>query len=648
MIVAYNSSRTHIYHVGREMIERVRVTARRVLGMSTRRLNLLSGISLLIGGLLTFVSTAILFQIIRMNGSNANTAQQSPSLQSPLWLMLNLLEVLGSLLIIIAFPAMFARLPKQARWLGLVGLILTLAAILMTGVFGFVLNIISIPSLDMSVISLLTRVGTPDKDMVFMVDNLLFSMGTILFGLASVRAGSTSGLVGAGWMFIMAGLFNVVHLVSIPDPYWEFFFLGSGEILSILTFYFGLAAYGFALISLSEPGQIVRRPLLYGMLSTSVIVSYVVVVGSIGVLVQQTGVALIVSLLAIGLVAILFQPLRNYLQQAVNHLIYGERDNPHEVLSQLGKHMESTLAPESILPTIVETIARSLKLPYAAIALKQEDDLTVAAVYGSPMEPQQRFPLVYQAEQLGELVLSPRSFGESLTPADQRLLHELAPQIGVAVNAVRLTVDLQRSRERLVTAREEERRRLRRDLHDGLGPQLASQTLTLTAARRLLRVDPDAAEALLADAIVQVQHAITDIRRLVYALRPPALDDLGLIAALREQIAQYQASGVSFRLDAPENLPDLAAAVEVACYRITQEALTNVVRHAKARDCTIRIAMDEVLALEIADDGIGLTTSCTPGVGFSTMRERAEELGGRCVIESRPTGGTCVYAQLPL
>ena len=376
--------------------------------------------------------------------------------------------------------------------------------------------------------------------------------------------------------------------------------------------------------------------------------SYVLVVGTIGVLVQQTGVALIVSLLAIGLVAILFQPLRTYPQQGVNHLIYGERDNPHAVLSQLGKHMEATLAPETILSTIVETIAKSLKLPYAAITLKQEGTLTVAAIYGSPMEPVQHFPLVYQAEQLGELVLSPRSSGESLTPADQRLLHELAPQIGVAVNAVRLTVDLQRSRERLVTAREEERRRLRRDLHDGLGPQLASQTLTLTAARKLLRVDPDAAEALLADATVHAQQAITDIRRLIYDLRPPALDDLGLIAALREQIAQYQASGVSFRLDAPEHLPDLAAAVEVACYRITQEALTNVIRHAQARNCTIRIALEEKLTLEITDDGIGLTASNRPGVGFSSMRERAEELGGSCAIESRPTGGTRVFVQLPL
>lgn len=614
--------------------------------MSSKIFYLLSGLSLLIGALLTFVFTTILFQIFSDNGSKMYTSHQSPSLQSPIWLFLNLMVVLGSVLIVIGLPTVYARLAKRTRWLGLAGLVLTLVAILMTGVFGFILNIFGIPFLNLDVSSLLSGQGTLAMDMLFIVDSLLFSVGTSLFGLALTRSGPSSEFAGAGVLFIMAGLFNIVHLVPISGPYWALGLTGSA--LVVTTFLLGLMAFGVVLVSLSEASPVVKRPLLYGALTMSIVIGYILVVGSIGVLVQQAQVAFIISLLMIGLIAILFQPLRDRLQRAVNRLVYGERDNPYAVLSRLGKHMEATLAQESVLPTIVETIARSLKLPYAAIVLKQEDELTVAAAYGSQMEEQQRFPLVYQGEQLGELVLSPRSSGESLTPADQRLLHDLAPQIGVAVNAVRLTVDLQRSRERLVTAREEERRRLRRDLHDGLGPQLASQTLTLTAARKLLREDPDAAETLLANATVHAQEAIADIRRLVYALRPPALDDLGLIAALREQIAQYQASGTSFTLEAPEHLPALAAAVEVACYRIAQEALTNVVRHAHAHMCTICITLDGLLTLEIADDGIGLPSSYRPGVGFSSMRERAEELGGSCVIESRPAGGTRVDAQLPL
>jgi signal transduction histidine kinase len=401
---------------------------------------------------------------------------------------------------------------------------------------------------------------------------------------------------------------------------------------------------------------VVKRPLLYGTLTTSVIAGYILVVGSIGVLVQQTRVALILSLVLIGLIAILFQPLRDRLQRAVNRLVYGERDNPYAVLSQLGKHMEATLAPESVLPTIVETIARSLKLPYAAIALKQEDDLTVAAVYGSPMEPQQRFPLVYQAEYLGELVISPRSSGESLTPADQRLLHELAPQIGVAVYAVRLTVDLQRSRERLVTAREEERRRLRRDLHDGLGSVLASLNWRAGALRLVLSRDPVAADALVVEQQNTIQAAIGDIRRLVYDLRPPALDELGLIGAIRERAAMQRAPterdsllGLRVDVEAPDHLPALPAAVEVAAYRIVQEALTNVVRHAQAHRCRICLSCEnDLLHIEVTDDGGGLPESYRAGVGLLSMRERTAELGGTCKIARMPEGGTCVQAYLPL
>jgi signal transduction histidine kinase len=221
--------------------------------------------------------------------------------------------------------------------------------------------------------------------------------------------------------------------------------------------------------------------------------------------------------------------------------------------------------------------------------------------------------------------------------------------------ALRLSADLQRSRERLVEAREEERRRLRRDLHDGLGPQLSSQALTIDAVRRLMRQDPDAAEELLLDLKADAQDAVTDIRRLVYGLRPPALDDLGLLGALRESAAQYSPKGLSVSVEAPERLPPLSAAVEVAAYRIAQEALTNVVRHAEASTCTVSLAIDEasVLRLEVRDDGRGIpdqqeNSSVRTGVGLTSMRERVSELGGSLVVEPLPEGGTLVCASLPL
>ncbi len=410
---------------------------------------------------------------------------------------------------------------------------------------------------------------------------------------------------------------------------------------------------------LFEVDVLINRTLVYGTLTACVIGLYVLAVGYLGAL-FRTGSNLIVSLLATGLVAVLFQPLRDRLQRGVNRLMYGERDDPYAVLSRLGQRLEATLAPEAVLPTIVETVKESLNLPYAAIALKHADAdaFAVAAASGTPVSDTLRLPLVYRNETVGQLLLAPRAPGETFSPADRRLLDDLAREAGVAVHAVRLTtdlqrltMDLQRSRERLVTTREEERRRLRGDLHDGLGPTLASLAQRLDTARVLVPRDPDAAVALLGDLQAQVKTTIAEIRQLVYALRPPALDELGLVSALREHAAYYnEANGLCVSMEAPEPLPPLPAAVEVAAYCIVLEALTNVARHAHARTCHIRLELREAqgLYLEVTDNGGGLPNDYHAGVGLTSMRERAMELGGECRIEPGPTHGIRVVARLPL
>jgi signal transduction histidine kinase len=226
----------------------------------------------------------------------------------------------------------------------------------------------------------------------------------------------------------------------------------------------------------------------------------------------------------------------------------------------------------------------------------------------------------------------------------------LPAQAEVAVHAVRLTSDLQHSRERLVATREEERRRLRRDLHDGLGAQLAGLNVQAGTLRRLIPSDPGAADELVVELREELKGAISDIRRLVYGLRPPALDDLGLAEALRRLAERYGSEGEHPRVSvkAPEDLPDLPAAIEVAVYRIAQEALTNVARHAKAQGCMVRLAVDGDVELEIIDDGVGIPAGRNAGVGLSSMRERASELGGSCLIDSVPEGGTRVIVRLPL
>ncbi len=401
---------------------------------------------------------------------------------------------------------------------------------------------------------------------------------------------------------------------------------------------------------------IINRTLVYGALSAGVVGLYVLVVGGVGLMLQVRG-NLLVSILAAGLVAVLFQPVRERLQRAVNHLMYGERDNPYAVLSHLGQHLESTLAPEDVLPAVTRTVREALKLPYAEIQLERKEAFETAAAAGDPVDDTISLPLVYGGETVGRLILGTRAGEEGFAPAEKRLLEDLAHQIGVAAHAtlltneaVRLSADLQRSRGRLVKAQEEERRRLRRDLHDGLGPQLAGLTMTAEAARDLISTDPERAEELLGDLMERAQDAVSDVRSLVYALRPPALDALGLLGALRVHADHHTTGGVRVDVESPEGLPPLPAAVEVAAYRIVLEAVNNAERHADARRCTVHLTLDRadgILCIEVTDDGRGIGKDPGTGVGLSSMRERATELGGSFEIEAVDSGGTRVRACLP-
>jgi signal transduction histidine kinase len=258
--------------------------------------------------------------------------------------------------------------------------------------------------------------------------------------------------------------------------------------------------------------------------------------------------------------------------------------------------------------------------------------------------------MTYQAELVGRMLAAPRGNGQHLDQSDRQLVADLARHVGVAAHAVRATLALQRSRAELVTAREEERRRLRRDLHEGLGPTLAGVTLGVHAARTQVRSAPADAEALLDTLEAQVEQAVADVRRVVYGLRPPALDEFGLLRALQLQAAQLGATApmLTVTLDAPEaGLGKLPAAVEAAAYRIACEALTNVVRHSGATACSLRIRLNGALELDVADNGRGLPADHLAGVGVTGMRERADELGGRLSIES-DGHGTVVRARLPI
>jgi signal transduction histidine kinase len=443
---------------------------------------------------------------------------------------------------------------------------------------------------------------------------------------------------------------------DIPLPYLTpFAHLGWSLAFALLPISLTIAVMRYRLYDID---LLINRTLVYGVLTGSVIVVYILTVGAFGVLFQSGG-NLLVALVATGLVAVLFQPLRVRLQKGVNRLMYGERDEPFTVLRRLGERLEGSGMPEETLVAIVETVVQALKLPFAEITLRRGEKFERAARYGKHVEGMVSFPIQYQGQIVGHLNAGVRGPRESLTGMDEQLLHQISQQAGPVAQAVQLTRELRRSRARLITARDEERRRLRRDLHDGLGPVLASQGLKIAAVHHLLDSDPESAQKLLNEMATQNETTVAEIRRLVYALRPPELDELGLAGAVSEYtngLNVSKDSGTSFELSIQppgEELKQLPAAVEVAAYRIATEALTNVTRHSHARYCTISFKLGgssngKELLLEIADDGIGFKENGKAGIGLNSMYERAEEVGGELQIESVVDQGTRISAAFPL
>jgi two-component system, NarL family, sensor kinase len=404
--------------------------------------------------------------------------------------------------------------------------------------------------------------------------------------------------------------------------------------------------------NLFEIDRLINRTLVFGLLTASVGGVYLAVVWGLNQFFQTWG-NLYILLVANFLAAVLFQPLRIWLSRGVNRFMYGKRDEPFEVLAKLSQRLEEAVSLQAALPTIVETVAQTIKLPYVAIAIATTSGMETATSYGKPDGSQVRFPIYNQGEVVGELVANQREADEPFTESEWRLLSSVARQSGAVVQSVLLTEDLKRSRQRLVTAQEEERRRLRRDLHDGLGPTLASHLLKIGSARSVLGRDLSLADTYLDQLEQETEDILVEIRRLVYNLRPPTLDQLGLAGAIQSFANEFNQNQdgprqLAVRVDVPEKVSVLPAAVEVAAYRIVLEAINNASRHAGARSCRVTLRVEDALHLTICDDGSGLPEQIRHGVGFASMRERAFELGGRFWITATQGGGTEIGVSIPL
>ena len=343
---------------------------------------------------------------------------------------------------------------------------------------------------------------------------------------------------------------------------------------------------------------------------------------------------------AVAVAAIAF-PLRIRVREAADRALYGHRD-PGRAARRLSEQLD--LAPADALPGVAEALREALGA--SAVVIVPEPHVAPKAVRagGDSYEPALHRAITRQGTTLARLTIGARAPGEAYGAGDIALAETLIRQLALVLDVLRMASEVQESREAIVNAREEERRRLRRDLHDGLGSALAGIALTLQAARNAGGAHGD---ELVDAARAQMETAVADVRRIVRDLRPPVLEDLGLAAALRAHAERVRPLRVALVLDDP--LPPLPAAVELAIYRITTEALTNTVRHAQASSCRVGLHVaDGEASLAIADDGIGLAADVVAGVGLRSMRERAAELGGRVEFATGPSGGLAVDARFPL
>ena len=376
---------------------------------------------------------------------------------------------------------------------------------------------------------------------------------------------------------------------------------------------------------------VLSRTLTYLLLVAAIVAVYALL---LFVTDRLSGGRTVGGLLAVGVVAVAVHPAYLWLRRWSERWVYGLRSDPRTALRLMGDRAEAA-DPDGLIAAVTDAVAVALKVDRVWVELS-----------GPGPEEALRTSMVHRGEQVGHLAVEVPP-GRDFAQSDRQLLEDLARYAAILVRSEQLNDELRDSRSRIISGREEERRRLRRDLHDGVGPSLAAIVLKLNAAQS--RTDPRERDSLIAEVRDEVKEAITEVRRLVDDLRPPAIDEVGLIGAIRQRAATLSGA-VTFEVTGPDSIadprPQLPAAVEVAAFRIASEAMTNVVRHSGATRCLVQIELNGAFQLTVSDNGHGTDRTTSQGVGWTSMRERATELGGSCTITSQPDGGLIVRAIL--
>ncbi|WP_157744659.1 sensor histidine kinase [Micromonospora viridifaciens] len=392
----------------------------------------------------------------------------------------------------------------------------------------------------------------------------------------------------------------------------------------------------------------IRRTVVLAALTTLIFAVYLAVVSVLGTAVGPApGLALIAS----AVVAATADPVRRQVQRAATRWLFGQREEPLEALAALREQLRAVADPSELPATTATVVARALRAPYVSVRLLAEGVQEEVARVGTPVgEPSVEVPLEWRGELVGTLTVGPRVPGEAYSRADRALLAELAHGIGSALHAVRLASELRGAQERAVHVRADERRRLRHDLHDGLGPLLSGIALALDGVRRTVDVDTRLADDLRLIS-GQVRSAATAVRRIIDAMQPAAVADLGLVHAIAEHLDRCAVlpAAPSFRyVHRQVTEAELPPAVSEAAYLVVLEAVANVVRHARAGSCTVTLTGGDRLTVCVEDDGVGIGDRYVAGVGTGSMRRRVRELGGQFELGWRPGGGTRVRSVFPV
>lgn len=526
---------------------------------------------------------------------------------------------------------------RRSAWLERVVLGWIVLVLLVTAVYPGVLGVDALaPRTNPLGVAPLAWLLGPVLSATFAVMPVLFAGCVLVLAVRWRRAGPDVRRQ-VGWVAAATVVLAVAAPVALLSR--------NGEVLEGLAYLTLPAAIGVAVLRyrLWDLGPAVRRSVVFALASAMLASLYLGVVLLLDHVVGQRGV--FATALAATVVAVVAVPARSGAQRMLDHLLYGNRRDPYAVVRDLGARLEN--AGPDLLSSMCDELATSLRVPYVAIELVNG---RVLAEAGDPAPEGGRVPLVRSGSLLGHLVVGRRSMTEPLTDLDRHLLEDLAGHAGTAVRAALLDAELRDSYERLLLVREHERARLRRELHDGLGPVLGAVTLRAEAARNMVRAGGPAEEvdAVLAGVGAETELAVREVRRLLEDLVPSVVVEQGLRKAL-ETFAENYTLDIDVRLDLPEALPPLAATTEVAVYRVVGEALRNASRHSGGDVCTVTVTVEGAdLTVEVSDDGRGMADA-SPGVGIKAMRERVAAVGGHLQIIEHPDSGSgiTIRARLP-